>query len=67
MAPIILLRLPAAARLIRARDGRQAIGAPLVLQVVRISGKEVVRISGTRIFPTGHPLRISSAVKGVGA
>jgi hypothetical protein len=48
MAPIILLRLPATARLIRARDGRQAIGARLLPQVVRVSGKEVVRISGTR-------------------
>jgi hypothetical protein len=48
MAPIILLRLPAAARVIRARNGRQVIGAFFVLQVARISGKQVVRISGTR-------------------
>jgi len=52
MAPIILLRLPAAARVIRARDGRQVIGALLLLQVVRVSGKEVVRFSGTR---KNHP------------
>jgi hypothetical protein len=47
MAPIILLR-PPAARVIRARYGRQAIGATLFPQVARISGKQVVRISGTR-------------------
>jgi hypothetical protein len=47
MAPIILLRLPAAARLIRARDGRQAIGARLV-QPAGVSGIRSEGVFGTR-------------------
>jgi hypothetical protein len=47
VAPIILLRLPPVTRIPRARDGRQAIGAPR--QVVRVSGRDLARIFGTRI------------------
>ena len=61
MAPIILLRLPAAAWLIHVRIGRQAIGARQ--GGARISGKRGVRISGT---DTGLGRALSMAIVVIG-